>query len=249
MSAKRTCSSHDAHPDGRPRERQATVTKVCNSRLRMVRAAAGSEPPSTTEPKGHTMSESQPAGQISPDGNYVWDGNAWQPRTQGQPYPGGMQMQQPKQNHTLRNVLLALTVVFVLFVGGCMAIVGLAANEVSKEIDKSAAADKEPGGPDNPLTIVEGEAFEVSGFEYQAGWSLGNDALGDLDIQGLKFKNQRDDADTAIVEIRIVKGAELVASADCISDEAEVGQIVTLTCLSADKLPTDYDKITINDSF
>ena len=217
--------------------------------------------------------------QVSPDGAWRWDGTTWVPNAPaGQaplpaeqpvpnqpayaaqpaygaqpvaypPQPGAYPPQPVKKSHTLRNVLLVIVALMVLFIGGCLALLGTAANEVGKAIDEAESQDAQPGGPDNPLTIKEGEGFDVYGFKYQAGWSVGADAVGDVDIRNLKFENKRDEADSAIVEIKFLDGNEVVAATDCTSDEAEVGQIVTLTCFSADDLPQVYDTITINDTF
>lgn len=169
----------------------------------------------------------------------------------GQQPPQGYYQQAPAQekSHTVRNVLIVLGVLFVLFVGGCVAIVGLAANEVDNAIEDIEEGDKRPGGPDNPLEITEGEAFEVYGFDYAAGWSIRKDAIGDVDIKDLKFTNNREDEDGALVEIKFYKGSELLATSDCTSDQVAPGTTVTLTCLSGDDLPKSYDKITINDTF
>lgn len=201
--------------------------------------------------------------QISPDGAWRWDGTTWvptgQPAQPGQPTqpPAGQAYQQPayaqpqpvKKSHTGRNILLVIVLLFVLAVGGCFALLAGGANEVSKSIDKSIAQDKEPGGPDNPMEITEGEAFSVSDFDYQAGWSVGNDSLGDVDIKNFKVENNRDDKDSALVEIKFMKGNEVIALADCTSNPIQPGQIATLTCISSDPVPKQYDEITINDTF
>jgi len=166
--------------------------------------------------------------------------------------PGGYSPQQPyiqppaKKKHTVRNVVLIIIAVLILFIGGCMALIGGAANEVSKSIDKH---DNSVGGPKNPLTIQVGKAFEVRGFNYAAGWKVGRDIAGDVDIKGLKVTNNRDDKDGALVEIKFWKGTEVLASADCTTDQIDVGTTVKVSCLSSDKLPKKYDKVTINDSF
>lgn len=181
---------------------------------------------------------------LSPQGGY--------PPEQGYyaPQPGGYPPQQPvKKSHTLRNVLIGVFLVFILFIGGCMALIGGAANEIDKAIDEVKSQDAQPGGPDNPMAINAGEAFEVSGFSYQPGWSVGTDAIGDLDVKGLKVENNRDSKDTALVEIKFWKGTEVLALSDCTSDPVAPGTTVSLTCFSGDKLPKNYDKITINDSF
>ncbi|NRQ50423.1 DUF2510 domain-containing protein [Aeromicrobium stalagmiti] len=176
-----------------------------------------------------------------------WDGNAWTDHLQ---QAGPVQVAAPaKKRHTFRNTMLGIIAVGVLFIGGCLALVGGAANEVGKSIDAAEKKDKEPGGPDNPLTIVEGKKFSVSGFDYAAGWKVSDDGLGSPDIKGLKVTNNRDEKDSALVEIKFMKGTEVLALADCSTEPVAVGQTTTLTCLSADELTTEYDRITINDSF
>lgn len=175
-----------------------------------------------------------------------WDGSAWTEHTQ-QAAP--VQPSPAKKKHTFRNVMLGLIAVSVLFIGGCLALVGGAVNEVGNSIEDAEAKDQEPGGPDNPLTIVEGEAFSVSGFDYAAGWKLGDDGLGSVDVTGLKVTNNRDDKDSALVEIKFMDGTEVLALTDCTTEPVAVGQTTTLSCVSADDLPKAYDRITINDSF
>lgn len=196
----------------------------------------------------------QPPGGSTPPGFYPdssgamrwWDGTSWTEHTQ---QAGPVMTAPAKKSHTVRNVLLILIAVFVLFVGGCLALVGGAANEVSKSIDKEVAKDSEPGGPDNPLTIEEGKKFSVSGFDYAAGWKISDDGLGSVDVKGLKVTNNRESKDSALVEIKLMQGSEVLALADCTTEPVAVGQTTTLSCLSGDDLPTSYDRITINDSF
>ncbi len=152
----------------------------------------------------------------------------------------------PKKKHTVRNVILILMLLGGLGIGGCAALVGGAANEISKGIEADA---NKPGGTDNPMTITQGKPFEVDGFDYAAGWSLGTDALGDLDVKGLKVTNNRDTKDSALVEIKLWRGTEVVALSDCTTEPIGVGTTVTLSCLSADPLPKKFDKVTINDTF
>ena len=184
-----------------------------------------------TAPTTHT------AGQISPDGQHQWNGSAWVPNPN---------LPKAKKKHTVRNIFLGLIALFILLFAGCAALVGGAANEVSKSIEEN---DNKAGGANNPMEITAGEAFEVDGFNYAAGWSVGKDALDDTEVTGLKVTNNREDRDSALVEIKFMKGTEVVASVDCTSDPIAVGTTVTLNCFSADDFPASYDKITINDSF
>lgn len=145
-------------------------------------------------------------------------------------------------------MILVLIAVFVLFIGGCLALVGGAVNEIDNAIDEAESADAEPGGPDNPLPITEGEAFSVSGFDYAAGWTI--DQEYDLaTIEGLKVTNNRDDKDSALVEVKFMQGSEVLALIDCTTEPINVGQTTTVDCFSSDEIPSDYDELTINDSF
>lgn len=184
----------------------------------------------------------------NPSGQRYWDGNAWTENRSGAPAAPATMTAAPN-SHTTRNVLIAIGLVLLLLLGGCIALVAAGGKAVNDAIDEVEQQDAQPGGPDNPLEITEGDAFEVSGFNYAAGWSISKDAVGDLAVNGLKLTNNRDTADSAIVEIRFMDGNELVALADCTTPEIEPGQTVAVDCFSADGLPKSYDTVTINDTF
>ncbi len=199
-----------------------------------------------------------PAGWYPSEGQErYWDGSQWTDQfrpLQGQPAqqstPAAYGAAQPeKKSHTARNILIVVGVLLVLLVGGCLAVVAVVGNEIDNVVTEAEEKDKAPGGPDNPLEISEGEAFEVQDFKYDAGWSIGTDPAGDIDIQGLKVTNERDDEDSAIVEIKFWNGNEVLASADCTTEPIAVGTKASANCFSVDKLPQDYDRITINDTF
>jgi hypothetical protein len=196
-----------------------------------------------------------------------WDGNAWsdnfrplgseqaqqaasQPAygqpAYGQPQPYGMQP--VKQSHTGRNILIVLGVLFLLFVGGCIAVVAVVGDKVNEAVN-----DDTVGGPNNPLTITEGEAFEVNGFEYADGWSIAADPTSTtIDVNDLKVTNDRGKADRLFAEIKLLSGNEVVATINCDSggiDKISEGTTITVNCYSSDSLPATYDKITIQDAF
>ena len=197
-----------------------------------------------------------------------WDGTAWsdnfrplgsQP-TYGQPAYGQPAYGQPafgqaqpygvqpvQQSHTARNILIVLGVLFLLFVGGCVALVAVVGNEVNDAVN-----DDKLGGPNNPLTITEGEAFEVDGFEYADGWEIADAPVSGLfQIENLTMTNHRGKADRLFVEIKLHNGGEIVASATCIGgefDKIPEDTTVTVDCSSGDTLPPAYDKITIQDA-
>src|SRR5689334_5319305 len=107
-----------------------------------------------------------PAGQVSPDGQYVWDGANWVPNVNAP---------KPKKKHTVRNVIIAIIVVVLLLMAGCMALIAGAANEVDKAINKH---ENQKGGSSNPITVKEGQAFTIGKIDYLGGWSLKQDILG-----------------------------------------------------------------------
>ena len=104
------------------------------------------------------------------------------------------------------------------------------------------------GDEDHPVTITEGEPFTIRGFDYAGGWSVGDPMFG-MTIDGLKVTNNRPKKDSAFVEVKFWRGTEVLASINCTSDDIAPGTTVTLNCITGDKKPTDYDRLTINDMF
>ncbi len=178
---------------------------------------------------------------------------------QGYPQPGYPQAGYPQavypgtpasgSSSTTKIVLIVIGVLVLLLGGGCLAVVALVGGAVDEAVERIEREDSEPGGPDNPLEITEGEAFEVSGFEYDPGWMVVGDFVDDADIEGLTVTNNREDADSAFVEIKLWSGNEVLATVDCLTEEIAVGTKVTLDCTSFDDRPASYDRITINDTF
>lgn len=151
-----------------------------------------------------------------------------------------------QKSHTARNVLIVIGVLFLLLVGGCVAVGLVVSNEVDKAIN-----DDTLGGPNNPMTIEPGQGFEVNGFEYGDGWTVGPDASGLVDIQNLKVTNNRGEPDRAIVQIKLLLDDEVLATSNCSNagDSIPDGITVTLDCYSGDAMPAEYDRVTINDLF
>jgi hypothetical protein len=166
--------------------------------------------------------------------------------TYGQPQPYVTQPVQ--QSHTARNILIVLGVLFLLFVGGCVALVAVVGNEVNDAVN-----DDTLGGPNNPLTITEGQAFEVNGFEYADGWDIVTDPVGGtVGVENLKVTNNRGKADRLFTEIKLLNANEVVATIHCDGggiDKIAEGTTITVNCYSSDSPPVAYDKVTINDAF
>lgn len=194
----------------------------------------------------------------SPDQQRYWDGQQW--TDQRQPVPTGpapsaapaQTLVAPavpaKKSHTTRNVILAVIGVFILLMGGCtIALIAAGGSAINEAIDEAEQSDQAPGGPDNPMEIQVGEAFEVQGFSYQAGWTVKN-VFGSVEIKGLRVENNRDERDSALVEIKFWKGTELLALVACSTLPIDPGRTAALNCLS-ENWPANYDKVSINDTF
>lgn len=184
-----------------------------------------------------------------PDGRErYYDGEGWTEHYRDAPPPAAPAPPPQKKGGALKWVLIVGAVVLILCCGGfaaCTAGVFEAADDVSKSID---AEESESGGVNEAVTITEGEAFDVRGFNYASGWQVA-DTYGSAEVTGLKVTNNRSEPDSALVDIRFMKGSEIAASVSCSTDRMQPGQTATLSCWSADPLPADYDKITISDTF
>jgi hypothetical protein len=165
--------------------------------------------------------------------------------TYGQPQP---YLTQPvEKSHTARNILIVFAVLFLLFVGGCIAVVAIVGGKVNDAVN-----DDSVGGPNNPLTITEGKAFEVNGFEYADGWTIVGEPVSQTwHVDNLKVTNNRGKADRLDVKLTLLNGSEVVATSFCTVgdgiDKIPEDITVTVECVSSDPLPQAYDKITIND--
>ena len=186
-----------------------------------------------------TQTPQTPAGWYPANGvERWWDGNAWSDHTRplggavpppaaAPPY-GATQaygaVQPPAQkSHLARNLLIVFGILYLLFVGGCVAIVAVVGNEV-----ENAVNDDTPGGPNNPLTIEPGEAFEVAGFEYAEGWTIGPDVAGLVSVEGLRVHNGRGKTDQAWVTVSLLLDDEIVADTNCTS-ESRIPEDTTVT--------------------
>jgi hypothetical protein len=165
--------------------------------------------------------------------------------TYGQPQP---YLTEPvKKSHTARNILIVFGVLFLVFVGGCIAVVAVVGNKVNDAVN-----DDSLGGPNNPMTITEGKAFEVKGFKYADGWSITEEPVSQTwKVENLKVTNDRGKADRLDVKITLLNGNEVLATTFCTAgdgfEKIPKDTTVGIDCVSGDPLPDAYDKITIQD--
>lgn len=154
----------------------------------------------------------------------------------------------PRGSSSALVVLGVLGCLILTFCGGCIALtdVFFHAGDDFADSDERFGV---PGSADNPLRITPGVAFEVSGMEYAAGWSIHADDAGDLQPRKLSVTNHRDAPVEVAVEIKLWRGSDVLAQADCSTEPIPVGDSATLDCFSADKVPKAYDFVTISDDF
>lgn len=165
----------------------------------------------------------QGSGQAPPQGGYQ------------QPPPGYYYGPPPKKKHTVRNVLLGLTAVFVLMIGGCVALLGGAANEIDKAIDEEAANDK-------PTDVRVGKKFTHDDYDVSAGWKVSRE-FGSITIKNMSVTNTQSESvaggsgRTALLTFRFYNGKENLAEVECNSKEMQEGESSAMDCFSTDNYP------------
>jgi hypothetical protein len=152
-----------------------------------------------------------------------------------------------KQKHTLRNVLLVLALILVLFVGGCFALLGAAVNEADKAVKKEQANDR-------PTTVTEGASFDHDGYTVAKGWSVAPEKFGG----GATIKRLRvtlnDDQGTsgrsALFTFRLYRGNDVLSEIGCSSNEMQEGETSLMDCISMNsKKVIGWDTIKVADAF
>ena len=203
-----------------------------------------------------TEGNGTPAGWYpSEGGERYWDGSAWTEQTRPAQPPMGppppqqqVYYQQPpqKKKHTLRNVLLVFVLLMVLFVGGCFAILGLAADSVDKAVNDESKNDK-------PSTVAEGAAFDHDGYAVAKGWKVAPEQFGGATIKNMNVTLEDDQGVSgggraAQFTFRLYNGAAVVTEIECSSNEMQEGESSKMDCFSLDsKKVGKYDTIKVAD--
>jgi hypothetical protein len=127
----------------------------------------------------------------------------------------------------------------VLAVVGVVLLVGSAANDALEAEEKN----------DTPKPVAEGEPFTHDKYDIAGGWKIVTDEFGTMAVAGVKVTNTGDSADFPMFtfDLMSLDGKELLASADCNSNEIGSGVTAKLdNCLSVDKVPAEY-QVTVRD--
>lgn len=191
-----------------------------------------------------------PAGWYPSDGQErYWDGTQWteQTRPAAAAAPQApFTPPQPKKKHTLRNVLIAVVVLFVLIVGGCTAILAAGGKAVNDAINDEVKND-------TPTAVTEGKSFEHDGFTASAGWSIKPSRFG-VDVKGMSVTLDDDQGTTsgrsALWTIGLYDGKTKVAELTCSSNEIQEGETSKMDCISGDEIKAgDWSTVKVSDAF
>jgi hypothetical protein len=217
------------------------------------------QPPPPPPPGGDPQYPTYPQG--NPQGNPQQPPQGQQPYPPQQPYqPYGQQYPpnpygpgpgQQQKNHTTRNVLIIVAVLVVLFCGGSIVGIALLIGKAGDSIEDAFNTDYR-GSENDPIEVEEGESFEIRGFEYDDGWTVGPDDTGSglVEIAGLAATNNRDDGESYTVSLvfSFYEDNEGVGDINCTSNTTiREDKTARFTCYGAD-IPDSYDSIEVYDN-
>ena len=167
--------------------------------------------------------------------------------TTQQPQPQVVYVQ--KKGGFLKKFLIFCAVMGALMIAGiagCTALVGSAANEIDKEIQKEEALD-------HPVDVKDGAAFEHDGYAFAKGWTIAPDQFGDLTIKGLTVANESHEGaeDTPMLTFTLWDGKQNVGTIEASGNAIAQGQTSKMEAYSLDSIPrnADYTKVTVEDAW
>lgn len=162
-----------------------------------------------------------------------------QQHAQFQPHPP--YQQPPKKKHTVRNVFLVLLALSFLGIGGCVAFVASAGDEIAKSVQESTARNE-------PQEVTVGKAFSIGKHQTLAGWTVTSQAEM-FSITG-KVKNVSDTTSTAFLHFKFLsKTGEVLGNVQCNSSDLEPGQTQVLNCVPDGRFSKAYVKVTAEATF
>ncbi len=198
------------------------------------------QPPEPPPPPG--TPPNQPYGQAPPPPAYQPYGAPYQPSPYQQKSSGGK---------TALIVILVIVLVILLVCGGIIGFFVWAVSKAENSLDEFDS--DRPGGPDNPLTVAEGEAFTIDGMDYEKGWKLAPSSdYPSGTITALKVLNDREDesAENVNIYFTFLSEKEEVGEVNCYSDGSiRYDHAETLTCYGFTAAPAAWDEIEVHASY
>ena len=175
-----------------------------------------------------------------------------------QPPHAQMPMQQPpKQKNTTKTALIIVGSIF----GGLVLIGALGSIGGNKSADKPVAAPAATTttaaapklaceGQDDrsaPCEVKVGSAFKLGSHTVLAGWKIKDSGFG-MTIVG-KAKNTDDKTSTMFIDVKFLKGDEVVAHVMCNTGDLEPGQSETMNCIPDGTYTKKFTKVTAEATF
>jgi hypothetical protein len=100
----------------------------------------------------------------------------------------------------------------------------------------------------DPTVVTEGKWFVKGQHQMLAGWTVTQNDLGRFEVRG-RVKNIGGDPSSALMEMKFLRGNEVVGTVQLSSDELEPGQTQKVTALGTDDFTKHYDRITVEAIF
>jgi hypothetical protein len=150
---------------------------------------------------------------------------------------------EPRRRHPVRRALLALAVAGGV-AGAGAAVVTSFGDEVggSAEAPPESTASTAPTVPRAPRTVSAGKPFTIGRHQVLAGWTV-REEFGMFTVAA-RVKNVSDMNSTAFLQVRFLKGTEILAGVQCASDDLEPGRSGPLVCVPDGLYTKSYDRIT-----
>ncbi|MGW5318585.1 MmpS family transport accessory protein [Nocardia thailandica] len=136
------------------------------------------------------------------------------PQQQGQPQPGGYPAPggyppPPRKKKVWPWVLGGIALVFLLIVGGCVAVIGVAANEIDKESNREVTVSYEVTGTGSGSVFYSGRNFDVAQeTDVTLPWTKTVTMDGLLKVVSLTATNAGADGE---ISCRITVGGKVIA--------------------------------------
>ena len=184
----------------------------------------------------------------------------------------------PKKRHIFRNIMLIVGGLFALLIVAAVLSPGTPAKDAAvtppvaetsavPSVQPSVKPSVKPSAPrttkpveqapkvacagqedrNAPCTIQVGKPFQLGKHTVQAGWKVTSE-YDTMSIVG-KAKNTSSETSTMFIDIKFLKGSDVVAVVSCNTSELEPGQTQAMNCFGTDTFTKQYDHVTAEASF